>query len=82
MTTEPSCPTHPAGEAGHLSRGHSVAAQVVAGWRWVRLAHTGQPRYFVTLKMAPDADENDAVWALEWWLRSPGREDGDVIEVS
>jgi hypothetical protein len=58
-----------------------VRTAVVAGWQWVRLAHFGAPRYVVLLKISPDADEHDAVRALEWWLSSPGREDGDVVEV-
>jgi hypothetical protein len=61
--------------------GHSALAQVIAGWRWVRLAHVEAPRYVVLLKISANADEHDAVSALEWWLRSPGREDGDVVEV-
>jgi hypothetical protein len=62
--------------------GHSVLTQVVAGWQWVHLSHVGAPGYLVLLKVSANADEHDAVSALEWWLRSPGREDGDVIEVS
>jgi hypothetical protein len=61
--------------------GHSVLAEEVAGWQWVRLAHVGSPSYLVLLKISPNADEHDAVRALEWWLLSPGREDGDVLEV-
>jgi hypothetical protein len=62
-------------------RGHAALTQVIAGWQWVRLAHVGAPSYVVLMKISPNADEHDAVHALEWWLRSPGREDGDVIEV-
>ena len=29
----------------------------------------------------PFVTHNDTVRALEWWLVSPGRADGDVIEV-
>jgi hypothetical protein len=54
---------------------------VIAGWRWVRLAHIEPPRYVVLLKISASADEHDAVSALEWWLHSPGREDGDVVAV-
>ncbi|MEP7304134.1 MAG: hypothetical protein ABJA98_01325 [Acidobacteriota bacterium] len=61
--------------------GHSALTQVIAGWRWVRLAHVEAPRYIVLLKISANADEHDAVSALEWWLCSPGREDGDVVEV-
>jgi hypothetical protein len=61
--------------------GHSALTQVIAGWRWVRLAHIEPPRYVVLLKISANADEHDAVSALEWWLHSPGREDGDVVEV-
>ena len=60
---------------------HSALTLVTAGWRWVRLAHVEAPRYLVLLKISPTADEHDAVSALEWWLRSPGRQDGDVVEV-
>ena len=59
---------------------HSLAAPI-GGWQWVRFAHVGTPSYMVLLKISPNADEGDAVRALEWWLLSPGREDGDVIEV-
>jgi len=62
-------------------QGRSVLTEG-AGWQWVRLAHVGVQRYLVLMKIAPNADERDAVRALEWWLQSPGREDGDVIEVS
>jgi hypothetical protein len=41
----------------------------------------GVPSYTVLLKVSPTADSHDIVYALEWWLLSPGREDGDVIEV-
>jgi hypothetical protein len=61
--------------------GHSALTRVIAGWRWMRLTHVGAPSYLVLLKISPNADEHDAVQALEWWLRSPGREDGDVVEV-
>jgi hypothetical protein len=83
MATDPT----PPGDAGafgggsHTWHGHSALAEVVAGWQWVRLAHVQAPSYLVLLKISPHADEHDAVSALEWWLRSPGREDGDVIEV-
>ena len=66
-------------QAGH---GHCALTQVVAGWQFVHLSHVGSPSYVVLLKVSANADEHDAVSALEWWLRSPGREDGDVIEVS
>jgi len=65
----------------HGWRGNAVRTEVVGGWQWVHLAHTGAPSYLVSLKISPTADEHDAVRALEWWLLSPGREDGDVIEV-
>jgi hypothetical protein len=71
-----------AGEASWPWPGHCVRAEVITGWLWVRLAHSGAPRYMVSLKISPHADEHDAVRALEWWLQSPGREDGDVIEVA
>ena len=60
---------------------HSALTQVIAGWRWVRLAHVEAPPYLVLLKISPTAEEHDAVSALEWWLRCPGRQDGDVVEV-
>jgi len=60
---------------------HSALTRDIAGWRWMRLTHIGAPSYVVLLKISPNADEHDAVQALEWWLRSPGREDGDVVEV-
>jgi hypothetical protein len=42
----------------------------------------GPPTFLARgLKISPNADSHDAVHALEWWLLSPGREDGDVIEV-
>jgi hypothetical protein len=75
MTTESASLGDRAGEARGFRSGHSAAAQLIAGWRWVRLAHIDQPRYFVMLKMSPHADEDDAVRALEWWLQSPGREE-------
>jgi hypothetical protein len=33
------------------------------------------------VKVSSSTDNHEAVHALEWWLLSPGREDGDVIEV-
>jgi hypothetical protein len=83
MATDPT-PQGGTGEFGggsHTWHGHSAIAAVVAGWQWVRLAHVQAPSYLVLLKISLHADEHDAVRALEWWLRSPGREDGDVIEV-
>jgi len=62
-------------------RAQCVGAQVLAGWRWVHLALLGAPNYKVSLKISPNADNHDTVRALEWWLVSPGRADGDVIEV-
>jgi hypothetical protein len=66
---------------GRTWQGHSARTQVVAGWQWVHLARVSAPSYMVLLKISPNADEHDAVRALEWWLQSPGREDGDVVEV-
>jgi hypothetical protein len=83
MATDP-VPQTEAGAFGcgsHTWHGHSALAQVVAGWQWIRLAHVRAPSYLVLLKISLHADEQDAVRALEWWLQSPGREDGDVIEV-
>jgi hypothetical protein len=60
---------------------HFVLTQLTGGWLWVRLAHLRTPMYLVLLKISPDADQGDVVTALEWWLQSPGREDGDVVEV-
>lgn len=45
------------------------------------MALSGPPDYTVVLKISPHADVHDARRALEWWLLTPGREDGDVIEV-
>jgi len=60
---------------------HLIGARVTAGWRWVRVALYGVPSYTVLLKVSLTADSHDVANALEWWLLSPGREDGDVIEV-
>jgi hypothetical protein len=83
MSIEPPPPVdreNPIGRHGN-GCGHSALTRVIEGWRWMRLAHIGAPSYVVLLKISPNADEHDAVQALEWWLRSPGREDGDVVEV-
>ena len=66
----------------HTWHGHAALTRVIEGWRWVRLAHVEAPAYVVLLKISANADEHDAVSALEWWLCSPGREDGDVVEVN
>ncbi len=83
MATDATIAVDPAASAAGdgCRRGDSVLTKVVGGWQWVRLAHLGPPSYLVLLKIGPTADEHDAVRALEWWLRSPGREDGDVVEV-
>jgi hypothetical protein len=60
---------------------HLLGAQTAAGLRCVRVALYGVPTYTVVLKISPNADNEEAVHALEWWLLSPGRENGDVIEV-
>jgi hypothetical protein len=49
--------------------------------RWVRVALLGEPNHSVLLKMTLRAAACEAIHALEWWLVSPGHEDGDVIEV-
>jgi hypothetical protein len=60
---------------------HLLGVQMAAGPRCVRVALHGVPTYTVWLKISPDTHNHEAVHALEWWLLSPGREDGDVIEV-
>lgn len=60
---------------------HLLGAQTAGGLRCVRLALHGVPTYTVLLKISSNTDNHEAVHALEWWLLSPGREDGDVIEV-
>jgi hypothetical protein len=60
---------------------HLLGAQTAAGLRCVRVALYGVPTYTVWLKISPNTDNHEAVHALEWWLLSPGREDGDIIEV-
>jgi hypothetical protein len=84
MTTELSLPASPEAtrDSQYAWRSHAAVTQFVAGWRWISLIHVGEPNYLVTLKLSPAADEDDAVSALEWWLKSPGREDGDVVEVA
>jgi hypothetical protein len=49
--------------------------------RWLQIALLGRPFYAVLLKMSPTSQTGDAIQALEWWLSSPGHENGDVIEV-
>lgn len=58
-----------------------LGTQTAAGLRCVRVALHGVPTYTVLLKISPNTDNHEAVHALEWWLLSPGRENGDVIEV-
>ena len=68
--------------AGVLTwRARCLDARLIAGSRWVEVALSGPPDYTVVLKIAPHADAHDARRALEWWLLTPGREDGDVVEV-
>ena len=55
--------------------------QRVDDHRWLPVALVGRPYYTAFLKMAPTAQLQDAIHALEWWLANPGRESGDVIEV-
>ncbi len=59
-----------------------VDARFIAGSRWLQIALFGLPSYTVVLKLPGTAGEAEVLHALEWWLRAPGREDGDVIEVS
>jgi hypothetical protein len=56
-------------------------ARMIAGWRWVEVALSGLPDYTVVLKISMDVDHSAVARALEWWLRTPGHETGDVIEV-
>src|SRR5215471_3636674 len=68
--------------AGTLSwHARCVDARLIAGSRWMEIALSGMPSYRVVLKVSPHAGEDDARRALEWWLHTPGRESGDVIEV-
>jgi hypothetical protein len=60
---------------------HLIGAHTAAGLRCVRLALHGVPTHTVLLKISSSTDNHEAVHALEWWLLSPGRENGDVIEV-
>jgi hypothetical protein len=60
---------------------HLLGAQMFAGWRCIRVELHGVPTYTVLLKISPNTGNHEAVHALEWWLLSPGRENGDVIEV-
>jgi hypothetical protein len=59
-----------------------VAARQIAGWRWFQIALSGSPSYTVVLKASSAIEDDEAVRALEWWLKAPGRENCDVIEVS
>lgn len=56
-------------------------ARLIAGSQWFEVALAGDPNYTVVLKVSAGAGDEDARRALEWWLRAPGRENGDVIEV-
>ena len=58
-----------------------LGMQTAAGSRCVRVTLHGAPTYTVLLKVSANTDNLEAVHALEWWLLSPGRENGDVIEV-
>jgi len=60
---------------------HLFGMRTVECQRWVRVALLGQPSHSVLLKMTLTAAASEAIHALEWWLVSPGHEDGDVIEV-
>jgi hypothetical protein len=60
---------------------HLFGTRVVERQRWVRVALLGRPSHSVLLKMTLTAAASEAIHALEWWLASPGHEDGDVIEV-
>jgi hypothetical protein len=60
---------------------HLFGTRVVECQRWVRVALLGRPSHSVLLKMTLTAAASEALHALEWWLVSPGHEDGDVIEV-
>lgn len=60
---------------------HLIDAQTAAGARCIRVTLYGVPTYTVWLKISPNTNNHEAVHALEWWLLSPGRENGDVIEV-
>src|SRR5262245_18456368 len=59
-----------------------VDARLIAGSRWLQISLSGTPSYTVVLKVEGALDEDEALRALEWWLRAPGREDCDVIEVT
>jgi len=59
-----------------------VDARLIAGSRWLQITLAGTPSYTVVLKVAGAINESEALAALEWWLRAPGREDCDVIEVT
>jgi hypothetical protein len=68
--------------AGALTwQAQCLDARLIGGSRWLEVALSGLPSYTVVLKVSPDADHHDARRALEWWLLTPGRENGDVIEV-
>jgi hypothetical protein len=60
---------------------HLFGTRTVECQRWVRVALLGRPSYSVLLKMTVTAAASEAIHALEWWLVSPGHENGDVIEV-
>ena len=56
--------------------------QRIDDYRWLPVALVGRPCYTALLKVARTAQLQDAIHALEWWLASPGHENGDVIEVT
>lgn len=58
-----------------------LGAHTGGGLRCVHVALHGVPTYTVLLKISSNTNNHEAVHALEWWLLSPGRENGDVIEV-
>ena len=60
---------------------HLLGTETAAGLQYVLVALYGVPTYTVSLKISPNTDNHEAVHALEWWLLSPGRESGDIIEV-